>query len=462
MSNFKRKAARSVIKDALNNNDVPKKYGVYAKKFKKLYRVGNEATISSEKQAVNSIALAKALIEYWVEHYPSKKANEQDSVINESFNTVLSLLDKDALGVFGLYAKIEKSYSHDLNLALDRIKSYLSEIKENNRIISIMSLLELVLENNYVYGKNILTDVNKYDEVVYPASRYMDINYPAERNFSSSLHTKINNIENDYSKGFSLKTIVKKLNNTMLDLMEHLKLDSKIDNIIQVASELLVRCVEVSNTYSLIDKSHNDDRSNLEVMVRLSYYYVIFKEYEEKHNYLKQRIIKDITSFFSNSDLYKDDKLNNESLSMLNTVVNYDYNNSVFFLEQHVNREEIVKPIYKIFYVALSDLLTITRIIDTYSEKILITDNKNVGKGNEFNVTKSDYINKLLDMLNDYRRFLCCKEDSFSQISKLYYLTYSVEKSSLTKFIAGLDTVGLEKFIKKHGFFKQYKKYILF
>ena len=433
MSNFKRKAARSVIKDALNNNDVPKKHGVYAKKLKKLYRIGNEATISSEKQAINSIALARALIEYCAEHYPSKKINDEDSVINESFNEILPMLDKDALRVLGLYANIEKSYSHDLNLALDRIKSYLSEIKENNRIISIMSLLVLVLENNYVYGKDILTDVNKYAAIIYPALRYMDINYPEERNFSSSLQKKINNIENDYSKGYVLKSIVKKLNNTMLDLMEHLKLDSKIDNIINVASELLVRCVEVSNTYSLIDKSHNDDRSNLEVMVRLSYYYVIFKEYEEKHNYLKQRIVKDITSFFANNDLYKDDKLNNESLSMLNTIVNYDYNNTAFFLEQHVNKEEIVKPIYKIFYVALSDLLTITRIIDTYSEKILITDNKSIGKGNEFNVTKSDYINKLLDMLNDYRRFLCCSEDSFSQISKLYYLTYSVEKSSLVK-----------------------------
>lgn len=462
MSNFLRKAARTVIKEALDRNDIPKKNGMYAKKLKALYKVGNSITVSSEKQSVNAIALAKALVEYLSKHYPLKEATEADSTINEGFNSILKMLNNDSLRILGLFIKIEKNYFHNLSLALERINSYLNEIEDSSRAICIISLLVLIFENNHVYGKDILTDINKYATIVYPILKYVEANYKKEFNFSSSLQKKINNIENDYTKGYVLKSIVKKLNNTMLDLMEHLKLDKEIDHIIEVSSELLTRCVEVSNTYSLIDKNHNDDKSNLEVMIRLSYYYVIFKEYEEKHNYLKQRILKDISSFFANNDTYKNDTLNNEALSMLNTIVNYDYNNNSFFMEQHVDKKEIVKPIYIIFYVALSDLLTITRIIDNYSEKILITDNKNVGKGNEFNLTKNFYLERLLYMLNDYRRFLLCNDDSFSPINKLYYLTYSVERVALIKFIADLTIDSLEKFIKKHNFFKQYKKCIQF
>lgn len=463
MSNFLRKAARTTIKEAIDkSSNISKKKGMRARKIKSLYKFGTTQTASAEKQSVNSVALAKALVEYCAKHYPTKEATEADSTINEGINELLQMLDRDSLRILGLFNRIEKNYFHNLTLALERINSYLNEIEDNNRAICIMSLLVLVFETNYVYGTDILVDLNKYATIVYPILKHIEANYKKEFSFSSSLQKKINNIENDYTKGYVLKSIVKKLNNTMLDLMEHLKLDKEIDHIIEVSSELLVRCVEVSNTYSLIDKEHNDDKANLEVMARLSYYYVIYKEYEEKHNYLKQRILKDITSFFTNSDIYKDDALNNEALAMLNTIVNYDYNNTSFFIEQHVTREEIVKPIYKIFYVALSDLLTITRIIDTYSEKILVTDNENAGKGNEFNLTKNEYLEKLLDMLNDYRRFLLCNDDSFSPINKLYYLTYSIERVTLIRFIADLDLLGLEKFLKEHNFFKQYKKCILF
>lgn len=459
MGNFLRKVSRTIIKDTLKKNEVPKKKGIYKAKLKQLYKVGNDVDMHSEKIAINSLALAKCLLEYSESHFSKLEQIETNSTILDGLNKLLMpLLFKDKLKIIGLYSRIEKNYPEALTIASERINFYLKEITDENISTSIVSLLLLIVENNTIYGKDILSNVNEYANIIYPLLKYIVAECNEKFIVASNLQKKIHNIENDYTKGFVLKSIVKGINDLMLDFVEHLKLDNKADHIISVSLELLTRAVEISNTYSVMDSTHKDNKDNLALLVRLSYYYVIFKEYEEKHNYLKSRIMKEFNTYFKEHPEYASDLINNEALVLLNTIVNYEYNGIGFFIDYEVKREEIVKPVFKIFFVALADLLTITRLIDTYSEQILLTNNVDTND----TISKDVYLNKLLDMLNDYRRFLCCNTDNFNNLTKLYYLTYSAERVMITKFIAELKINDLEKFVKKHGFFKKYKKNILF